>query len=102
VFISAAEDLEGINTVAGAQQRLSLFSDAAGTVPNTSSNTLVTFRIGNVNNIGLSTPIETVRPRGYGFIGGGQTAGGAREWIINNGTASDLGIYDIQLTPLQQ
>jgi len=101
VFISAAEDLAGIGTVAGAQRRLALFKDAAGTVPSMSGDTLVTFRIRDINKVGLRSPIQTVPPRGYGFVPGGRTGGGAREWLINNGTADELGIYDIQLTPLR-
>jgi len=66
-----------------------------------SGDTLVTFRIRDLNGVGLRSPIQTVPPRGYGFVPGGRTGGNIREWLINNGTAGDLGIHDIQLNPLR-
>ena len=51
--------------------------------------------------VGLSSPIETVQARGYGFVSGGRTGGDAREWNINNGTSGDLGAFDIQINPLK-
>jgi len=104
VFVTSADDLAGLTTIKGTQQRLSLFSDELGTVPNLGSDYLVTFRVKNLtgtNGVGLRTPIETSPPRGWGFIQGGKTGGGAREFFFNNGTADDLGIYDIILTPLK-
>ncbi len=101
VFVTAADDLSGITTKSGAQQKLSLFTDYEGRTPNLSGDALVTFKVRDVNQVGLRSPIETNPARGYGFVYGGKTAGEAREWLFNNGTASELGIYDIKITPLR-
>ncbi|MGO8989042.1 MAG: RHS repeat-associated core domain-containing protein [bacterium] len=101
VFISAVDDLAKATTRAGAQQRLSLFRDVEGTLPNTSGDVMVKFKLRDVEKVGVRSPIETVPSRGYGFKPGGRTAGGAREWIINNGTAHELGAYEIEIIPLR-
>jgi hypothetical protein len=62
---------------------------------------MVTFKVKDLNGIGLRSPIETNPARGYGFVHGGKTAGGAREWLLNNGTAIELGVYDTKITPLR-
>jgi len=101
VFIGAAKDLEGIDTVQQAQERLSLFNDVEGTKPNLGGDVVVKFKIADEYSVGLRTPIETNPARGYGFKQGGQTEGAAREFNINNGTAEELGIYDIELIELE-
>ena len=100
VWVTAADDLAGVSTVVGAQKRMSLFSDPQGTVPHLGGNAIVQFRIKDLQAIGLRSPIQTVPPRGYGFVPGGRTAGGAREVLFNNGTAAELGAVDIRVVPL--
>ena len=101
VFVTAMDDLSAITTRKGAQKRLSLFSDYAGTDPSLAGDMVVQFKVQDLNAIGLRSPIETNPVRGYGFTHGGRTGGGAREWLFNNGTADELGIYDINLMPLR-
>jgi hypothetical protein len=100
IFVGAADDMAGITSVGGGQQRLALFSDYAGNVPKLTGDALVTFKVRNLTGVGLRSPLETVPPRGFGFTPGGRTGGDAREWLFNNGTSSELGIYDIFVTPL--
>jgi len=101
VFVGAAEDLMRVTTVREAQSRLSLFANEAGTLPNLAGDAVVTFRLRDITRVGLRSPIETSPPRGYGFVHGGRTGGGAREWLFNNGTASQLGAYDLRISILQ-
>jgi hypothetical protein len=101
VFVTSADDLTGIITKSGAQQKLFLFIDYESRTPNLSGDALVTFKVKDLNGIGLRSPIETNPARGYGFIHGGKTAGGAREWLLNNGTVSELGVCDIKITSLR-
>jgi hypothetical protein len=101
VWITAADDILGINTQSGMQLRLSLYSDYNATI-SSYTDSVVTFKIKNLNNVGLRSPIETVPPRGYGYVYGGRTRGLAREWIINNGTAEELGIFNIRIRKLKK
>lgn len=70
VFVTAADDIAGLNASQIAQRL---------TIPNSSSG----FRIIEFNTprIGLSSPINRTNP---GFIGFGRTAGGAREFALPN------------------
>jgi hypothetical protein len=82
-WITAAEDLAGVTTSSGVQKRLSLFNDAAGTVPKEGPFVKIDFTLPDGPGAsGLSSPIQTVPPRGYGFVPGGKTGGGAREWLM--------------------
>lgn len=101
VFATAADDLAGIASRAQAQSRLGLFRDPAGTVPNLEGDAVITFRVKDQGKVGLRSPIETVPERGYGFVPGGRTSGGAREFLFNNGTSRDLGAYDITIRYLK-
>jgi len=102
IFIGAADDIAGISTVSEMQTRLSLFTDYEGTVPNISGDAVVQFKLRNIEGVGIRSPIETTPSRGYGFKHGGTTAGNAREWNINNGTASELGAYDLSIKYLEK
>ena len=105
VWVTAADDLAGISTRTGIQKRLSLYNDFDATLPNTSGDVLVQFKLKNIHNNSLATPVEIgnaspfgpIQPRGYGFKQGGRTVGGAREWLIGNGTKDDIGALDIDL-----
>jgi hypothetical protein len=103
VFVGAGEDLFSVSTRSQAQQRLSLFRDFEGSVPNTAGDAIVQFKLNDLS--GLATPIERgvvspygpVQPRGYGFKQGGTTAGNAREWVIQNGTAEEIGAHSFRV-----
>ena len=102
VWVGAADDLTGITTRRGAQSRLALFTDVAGTKPDLAGDVIVKFRIKDIQKVGLRSPTEFGKLRNYGFTPGGRTGGGAREWLINNGTKGELGIYDIILEGLKK
>lgn len=71
VFVTATSDIRGLNA-AGISERL--------TIPRADSFKVLEFSSGEVS--GIASPINRVNP---GFIGGGRTAGGAREFVIPNG-----------------
>jgi hypothetical protein len=74
-WISAADDLKGIETVKAAAQRLTLVNRNGGL--RLDANAIVDLRL--KTNSGIASPINRLDS---GFVGGGRTAGGAREWII--------------------
>jgi Novel toxin 10 len=71
VFVTAASDIEGLGT-AGIAERL--------TIPESGSFTIFQFPSANV--VGIASPINRSN---VGFVGGGLTGGGAREFVIPNG-----------------
>jgi hypothetical protein len=87
-FVTAWEDVAGMSRTELAK-RLGLYSDKAGTVlKDTSDYSVLKFRFKDGLDI-LSCPLETVAGRCYGFIPGGRTSGGAREWLMNNQAIQD-------------
>jgi RHS repeat-associated protein len=99
VFIGAGEDMMGVKTIKEAQTKFALFRDKAGTTPSLDGDALITFRLRDTSKV--TCPIEKLGGRGYGFTPGGHTGGGVREWVIQNGTAADLGAYDIHIQYLK-
>ncbi len=99
-FVTTRSQLDGIVTRKGAAERLTLKKNRAGTVLRTKDDTLVTFDVLDVDGIGLRSSIEVPGGRGYGFITGPGTRGGAIEWMMNNGTRTDLKACNISLTHL--
>ncbi|MCG3205432.1 MAG: hypothetical protein KCHDKBKB_02153 [Elusimicrobia bacterium] len=87
VFVTAFDDIKDVKTPSGFADRLSLFENFEGTVKRTTGNTVVVFRKTDIS--GVATPVNP-RLRGYGNIGTGITAGGAREWVIPNGDIRQL------------
>ncbi len=81
-WITAADDLKGYGRSQIAE-RLSLFKDAKGTIAkNVDDYVVVEFKLKNSKRI--SSPIDlSGDSRKYGWIPGGKTTGGAREWIID-------------------
>jgi len=71
VFVTAAEDIAGLDA-AGIAERL--------TIPGADVFTVVEFSVDDI--IGLASPIRRTNP---GWIPGGRTAGGAREFVVANG-----------------
>ena len=73
-WVTAATDLKGITTVEGAAQRLTLV-DASGNLR--LGDSIVYFRLKNFS--GVASPVYRTNP---GYVYGGLTRGGAREWVI--------------------
>jgi len=78
VFITAAEDLARYRTQSAVESRLAL--------PSGPQRAVVTFKY-DWEAGGIASPILRNYPE---FIGGGITAGGAREWVIPNRPLSKL------------
>jgi hypothetical protein len=89
-WITAADDLAGISTVEGAAKRLTLV-DEAGNL-RLASDAVVIFRIKNLSN--LASPYNRSNP---GFVNGGLTGGGAREWLV----PSNIGIEVVEVRYLK-
>ena len=70
VFVTAAEDIAGLNAKQIAQRL---------TINEADTFTIIRFP---TPQSGLASPINRLDP---GFVGGGRTAGGAREFVIPNG-----------------
>jgi hypothetical protein len=78
VFITAAEDLARYRTQSAVESRLAL--------PSGPQRAVITFKY-DWEAGGIASPILRNYPE---FIGGGITAGGAREWVIPNRPLSEL------------
>ncbi|QVK18249.1 hypothetical protein KHQ81_00590 [Mycoplasmatota bacterium] len=89
-FITAADDLAGINTIEGAAKRLTLLEPSGAL--RLDGNAIVEFRLKSVK--GIRSPYNRTYP---GFINGGLTGGGAREWIVDSGVQ----IYDVTVRYLR-
>jgi hypothetical protein len=88
-FITAADDLSDLKDPESFSKKLSLFSDSEGTnlVQLDSNYVVVEFKFNDSFYNGIRSPVETHPSRAKGFIPGGQTAGGAREWLIDSDAA---------------
>ena len=75
-WVTAADDLAGINTSQGLAQRLTLVDESGNLIPG--SRAVIEF---DAPASGIASPINRSTP---GFVGRGQTAGGAREFVIPN------------------
>jgi hypothetical protein len=76
---------------------LGLFEDEGGTILRKLSNddVLIKFKFKDDIATSLRTPFETAeKARKFGFVNGGITSGGAREWLINN-DAAKTGLIDL-------
>ncbi len=81
VFVTAANDLAGISTSNGIAERLTLLSPDGKPIPGP-------FRVLEFDTpAGIASPIRRTNP---GFVGGGRTAGGAREFVIPNYSTDSL------------
>ena len=86
-FITAYDDIKNVTGYEGVAKKLALFDDVAATnLRSLSENdVIVRFKFKAGVERSLRTPIETPRNlRKYGFLPGGRTAGGAREWLIDS------------------
>ncbi len=75
-WVTAADDLAGINSSQGLAQRLTLVDDAGKIIPGPRA--VIEF---DAPAFGIASPVNRSMP---GFVGGGKTAGGAREFVIPN------------------
>jgi hypothetical protein len=84
-FVAAFDDIKDITNPKDFAERLSLFTDEAGTVlKDTSNYQVLKFKFKNEIAQSLRTPFELLDKRGFGFFPGGKTKGGVREWLIDN------------------
>ncbi len=85
-FVTAAEDISGINSAEGLSQRLSLF-DGDGKLRQGPFK-VIEF---DTPSQGIASPVN-IAEEGFnsGYVGKGKTAGGAREFTIDNGPVKDL------------
>ena len=102
-FITAADDVSGLKNGRDVAEKLGLFEDESGTilrkigkkVDPDMSEVLVTFKFKDEIYSSIRSPIETPdNLRKYGFLPGGKTIGGAREWLIDSDAISK-GYVDI-------
>src|SRR5690606_29884426 len=87
VWITAADDIQGVESK-NLSKRLSLYKDKSGTIlKETDDYVVVKFKIKDINSSGIYTPMpldSEKNPRQFGWIFGGKTKGGAREWIMKS------------------
>lgn len=83
-FVTAYDDVRAISDPKDLANKLSLFMDQAGTIPvDTSNYVVLKFKFKGDTAL-LASPVEFGSQRGFGFLPGGKTVGGAREWIIDS------------------
>lgn len=85
--MTAYSDVRHVRTVRGMARRLGLYDDAGNLRPD--ANALVVFRLRKpLEQSGIiATPVR----RSYvGFVGGGRTIGGAREWVLPADTEVEI------------
>lgn len=94
-WITAAADLKGFKRSELAA-RLSLYTDKGGTkLKNTDNYVVIEFKLNDPTGLGISSPFDPVgNQRYFGWIPGGRTKGGSREWLIN-ADAPNNGIIDL-------
>ncbi len=78
-WVTAADDMSGISSAQDAAERLTLI-DSNGAL-RTNGNAILNFELNGTS--GISSPINRINS---GFVQGGLTGGGAREWILAGGT----------------
>jgi len=84
-FVTAAEDLRGIDSKSGIAERLSLFENPEATkLKALKDDVVVEFKFASPKDPVLSTPIGNAGEWGNGWIPGGFTRGEAREWLVDS------------------
>jgi hypothetical protein len=100
-FITAAEDLRGFTDPAHIAKRVGLYVDPLGnTLRDVRGSSIIEFKF--VDNEILSTPVnfDPSLRRQSGWISGGKTVGGAREWIIGADALQKRLIQIIGIRPI--
>ena len=82
VFVTAADDLAGITSSQELAKRLTLLDNSGN--PLQGPLAILEF---DTPSVGVASPVFRNNP---GFVGGGRTAGGAREFVIPNSRLEDL------------
>ena len=101
-FVTAAEDLKGIESKAGLAKRLSLFENPEATrLRALEDHVVVEFKFTPPNDPVLSTPIGNAGEWGNGWIPGGFTEGNAREWLVDS-NAFPNGLIDRKSVRLRE
>jgi RHS repeat-associated protein len=90
-WVTAAEDLSGITTSEGLASRLTLVDQEGNLIPG--ARAVIEF---DTPAEGLASPILRSNP---GFVGGGFTAGGAREFVLPNLGISELANATVRIVP---
>jgi hypothetical protein len=90
-MVTSASDIAGINTGAGLAQRLTLLDSSGNLIPG--ARAIIEF---DTPAEGLASPVFRSNP---GFMGGGQTAGGASEYVLPNLPLNQLQNVTIRIVP---
>jgi RHS repeat-associated protein len=90
-WVTAAEDLAGISTSEGLAQRLTLVDSTGASIPGPRA--VIEF---DAVTEGLASPVFRDAP---GFVGGGRTAGGAREFVLPNLQIDQLRNVTVRIVP---
>lgn len=90
IFVVAADDIAGISTPEELAKRLTLLNESGQL--NVKSYAIIEFNLDDVTN--LTFPVFRSNP---GFISGGYTLGGAREYTMANKYLSELSGYSIRI-----
>jgi len=90
-WVTAAEDLAGVNTSQALARRLTLVDATGALIPGPRA--VIEF---DAVTGGLASPVFRDAP---GFVGRGMTAGGAREFVIPNLHFDQLGNINVRILP---
>jgi hypothetical protein len=90
-FVTSSNDIAGINTGIGLAERLTLVDNSDNLIPG--GRAIIEF---DAPTTGLASPVFRTNS---GFIGGGQTAGGAREFVLPNLSIDQLQNVTISIVP---
>jgi len=93
-FVTAAEDVAKLDSKQAIARKLALYSDTdAKILRKLDTEVLVEFKFTAADNPLLSNAIGKPNSWGLGWIPGGFTAGGAREWLVDSNAVSS-GLID--------
>ena len=91
VFVTTADDIAGISTSSGVAQRLTLVDEGGNLLKGPFA--IIEF---DTPLQGLSSPVLRTNP---GFVQGGFSQGGAREFILPNLNVSELSGLTVRVLP---
>lgn len=102
VFITSVDDLKGLEDSESIAKKLHLITETGSTELRDLGSNYVVIEFKFKDSFqGLRSPIEIDGGRGFGFLPGGRTAGGAREWLIDNDAAMK-GIIDLDSITMRE
>ncbi len=94
VFVTAAEDLRGLDSGNAIAKRLTLYEPGTTKLKSLDGYVIAEFKFTPANDPLLSSPIGKAGSWGTGWVPGGRTLGQAREWIVNS-KAVEEGLIDV-------